>query len=84
MRERHDLVGRHGDVTAPAESLCDPLPAGACGHCLTEDDRVVSALELDLGPGSDPERVTQLLRDRDLSFSVTFTIGIVPVILLPM
>src|SRR6056297_1153041 len=63
----HDLIGRHRHIAASCESFGELAPTGGAAVALADDDGVLAAFELDLGPGSDPERVSEFLGDGDLT-----------------
>ncbi len=65
-RERHDLVGRHLHVAPTPEALDDTAATGDATRHLPDDDGVAVSPEGHLAPWSDPELVSELLRDRDL------------------
>jgi hypothetical protein len=65
--ERHDLVGRHLDISASLETFRELASARRPAIALADDDGVFAAFELDLGASSNAEGVSELLRDGDLT-----------------
>jgi hypothetical protein len=67
-RQGHDLVGRHANVGAAAESFDDPPSSGVVAG-LAYAGVVFAQLELDFRMRQKAQAHTDLLWNRDLSFA---------------